>query len=559
MKQHKNRYLVMGALGAALAVLLAVSLACAAEETATPAAPATPVPPVAPTAAPAPTIAPAPTAVVKAGPQRGGVLRFGTRPLAELGTLDGHYRKNYGEYWIDYSLYDNLVVLDADGNIQPELAKSWETSADGKTVTFKLEAGIKFQDGTDFNAEAVKWNMDRLMDPEVQSTARLSFLALESVEVVDDSTVRFHLSKPWRPLLAALTLQGGWMSSPTAVMKYDSYADRQGDYGKNPTGTGPFKLREWKPGDIVVIDRNPNYWKEGRPYLDGIVYIGAASEVRMTLVRTGEAHLMEPSPFAMRDLRLVENNPEIKIIGQPSGRHHWVELDTNWGPLQNKKVRQAIGFALDREAAVDVIFDGRGRPAYGPEGSGWWAYDPEEFKQIMHYDPQRSKALLAEAGYPDGLTLPMWCRSDGEAEKAFCEFWQSMMASVGITIDMTMVPYADVKVARNEGVVHMESLWYTPRGDPHARFGAQYHSTGVANYARFKNAEMDRLIEEAATIFDLAKAADLYAKAQRLAMEESPRIYTAHPDAYVVARKNVQDFVYAADLIIRLRDLWLSQ
>ncbi len=550
MKMLKSTHWRLGILGGVLAIALAVSLACAGEDAPTPAPQ--------PTARPAPTAAPTVPMAMDA-PQVGGVLRFAARPLAEMESLDAVYRKAFGEYHTDYLLYDNLVALDATGNIQPGLAKSWQISADGKTVTFNLEQGVRFQDGTLFTAQAVKWNMERLLDPEVQSTGRGDFLTLTSVDVVDDYTVRFNLSEPWRPLLASLTLQGGWMSSPTAVESYNSYSDRTGDYAKNPTGTGPFKLARWEPGQRIVMERNPSYWKQGLPYLDGVDFIGAANEVKMAMLRTNEADLMELSPWAMRELKKVEGNLDVKVVALASGRHHYVEIDTNWEVLQNVKVRQAIGFAVDRITAVDVVFDGRGTPAYGPENIGWWAYDPDEMKQVMDYNPQKARQLLSEAGFPNGLTLPMWCRSDGEAEKSFCEIWQAMMADVGITLDMTLVPYADVKIGRAEGRVHMESFWFTPRGDVHGRFGAQYHSKGWANFLKSNTPGMDALIEEAATVFDVPKAAALYRTLQKIAVEDASRIFIAHPDAAVVTTARVQNFEYASDMILRMQELWLEQ
>ena len=563
MEPFRNVRWKFGMLSGMVAAVLAVSLACAGDEA--------PAPQPQPTARPAPTVAPAPTAtprpaptatptqVVSTGPQTGGVLRFAARPLSELRSFDPVFRAQFGEYHVDYLLYDNLVVLDPGGNIQPELARGWNISDDGRSVTFNLEQGVQFQDGTAFNAEAVKWNMERTIDPEVQSTGRNDFLTLTSVDVVDDSTVRFNLTEPWRPLLASLTLQGGWMASPTAVQTYNGYSDRLSDFGKNPTGTGPFTLRVWDPGQRVVVDRDPGYWKEGLPYLDGVDFIGAPNEVKMAMIRTNEADLMELSPWAMRELRKIEGNPNVKAFVLPSGRHHYVEFDTNWGALQDKNVRQAMGFAIDRETAVDVIFDGRGTPAYGPENTGWWAYDPDEMQQVMKYDTQKARQLLSQAGYADGLTLPMWCRADGEAERAFCEFWQAMMRDVGITVDMTLRPYADIIVARNEGLVRMESFWFTPRGDVHGRFGIQFHSTGWGNFYGYNNPEVDRLIEEAATVFDIPRARQMYRDLQKMVIEDASRVFTAHPDAAVVTTARVQNFQYAADMILRMQDLWLSQ
>ncbi len=564
MKLGRPHSLYLTILVAALGLLAIAAMACSSSATPTAAPKPTAAP--APTAATAATATPRPAATAtatavsaSAGPKYGGVFRFATRPLAEILTLDSHYRAAFGEYFVDFVLYDNLVDLAPDGKILPKLARSWDFSADGKTVTFKLQPNVKFQDGTPLNAQAVKWNLDRVIDPKVGAFDRASLLTLQSVETPDDSTVVLRLTQPWRPLLVTLTLQSGWMSSPTAVQKYNSYADRIGDYGKHPTGTGPFKLKEWKAGDRITVEKNPSYWISGKPYLDGMDFIGVVSEVQMAMVRTGEADIMEPSPWAMRDLRNVQNNPLVKIIGAPSGREHYVELDTNWGALKDVRVRQAIGYAIDRDTAVKVVFDGKARPILAPEPSGWWAYDENAIKPLMGYNVTKAKQLLADAGYANGITLPMWCRSDGESERTFCEIWQSMMSAAGITVDMTLRPFADITNARNKGEVHMESLWFTPRGDPHNRFGLMYITKGGFNYDFYSNPAMDKLIGDAAIEFDTAKANAIYQQAYVLAVKDSPRVFIAAMDAYVVTSAKVRNFAYAADLIIRLQDVWLDQ
>ncbi len=213
----RSRHLGLGILIAALASLLIISLACSSDEP-------TPVP----------------------QGKSGGVIRF---PLTiSIDAPDPAFSVLTGTRVVMPAIYSFLVKQNPDGTVAPDLAESWEISSDGKVITFNLRQGAKFQDGTDFNAQAVKWNYDRYLDPDLGSPRKKELSPpLESVEVVNNATVRFNLSKPFRPLLAALTLQAGMIASPTAVQKYNSYDDRLGEYGRRPIGAGPFRLDEWIP------------------------------------------------------------------------------------------------------------------------------------------------------------------------------------------------------------------------------------------------------------------------------------------------------------------------
>ena len=185
-------------------------------------------------------------------------------------------------------VFNSLVKQTPTEPVSPDLAESWSISDDGRVITYRLQEGVKFQDGTDFNAQAVKWNYDRFRDDEVQSVRKNQLPPLERVEVVDDNTLRMYLEVAFRPFLANLTLRPGQMASPTAVDAANSYADRNGDFGKRPVGTGPFILDEWVPDQRFVLSRNPNYWEEGLPYLDGIrVPIIGDKQIQFAMLRTG--------------------------------------------------------------------------------------------------------------------------------------------------------------------------------------------------------------------------------------------------------------------------------
>ncbi len=216
----------------------------------------------------------------QAQPQVGGTLRHARNIDAK--TLDPHFSVQWSERYVLYTIYNTLVGLDKGFNIVPELAESWTVSDEGKTITFKLRRGVKFHDGTDFNADAVKWNIDRILSADARTPLRsLIGPYIDAVVVVDPFTVRFNLKAPFRPLLATLAERPGFMASPAAVRRYGQ------DFGRNPVGTGPFRFVEWIPDQRIVVQRNDRYWEPGKPYLNRIEFVHVPEkQVQLTALRT---------------------------------------------------------------------------------------------------------------------------------------------------------------------------------------------------------------------------------------------------------------------------------
>jgi len=467
--------------------------------------------------------------------------------------MDPNFSNEFIGRFAYYAIYNNLVKYAPDFSLTPELAKSWDVSPDGKAITFHLEEGVKFQDGTDFGAEAVKWNFEYLTDPKTESKLR-STLAndVTSVEVVDKNTVIYHLNNPFRPLLSFLGERSGFMLSPAAVQKWGG--GRDGDYAKNPSGTGAFKLSAWVPELKFVLERNDNYWEGGKPYLDRISFLPASdNSVRLAMIRTGEADIMDG--VRSQDRPILERNPDVKVVEHEGGRYRGLRLSVDTEPWSNMALRHAIGFAIDRQALVDSYYAGAGRPAFSPEGAGW-AYNPDI--KILYYDPQKAREKLIEAGYPNGITFNYWCSSTASSIQ-LCETIQAMLAEVDINVDIVLVPASDYfrkQVARE---THFNNTSFAPRADPHGRLHRVYYSTGASNVTGYNNPELDRLLDEAATIYDVAKAKELYDQIQRIIVEDATKVYTIHANEYAALSSKVQNFAWIPDLILRFRDLWLEQ
>ncbi|HYM92269.1 MAG TPA: ABC transporter substrate-binding protein, partial [bacterium] len=311
-------------------------------------------------------------------PQRGGTLRVGWIPNAH--TLDPHYSVDFAERHVMYAVYNTLVAVSPTFEIMPELARSWKIGPDGKAITFELQPNVKFHDGTPCDAAAVKWNMDFIVDAQNTSPQRRQlepFLA--GVDVAGPTTVIFRLKKPYPGLLAAMAERPGFIVSPSAWQKSGR------DLGRHPVGTGMFEFVEWMSDDHVMLKRFDGYWDRGMPYLDRINYrVIPDPTVRGTMVRTGEIDTSsEPDP---KDVPVLERTAGVKVVTQNPSGHWWA---TQWRvdrpPFNNKALRQAIAYGVDREEFVKVMLGGRGKVAAGPTPSNVWWYNASA--KGYTYDP----------------------------------------------------------------------------------------------------------------------------------------------------------------------------
>jgi peptide/nickel transport system substrate-binding protein len=482
-------------------------------------------------------------------PQTGGTLRYARNIDAK--TLDPHFSVQWSERYVLYAVFNTLVGLDKDFKVVPELAESWSTSEDGKAISFKLRSGVRFHDGTSFDAAAVKWNLDRILNAENRSPLRsLIGPYIASIAVVDPQAVRIDLTAPFRPLLAALAERSGFMVSPTAVQKLGR------DFGRNPIGTGPFRFVEWVPDRRVVLQRFDGYWDKGKPYLDRIEYLHAPEkQVQLTMLRTGEADVAdEISPTL---LPLVRQTADVNVVEYKSSRFVAWRWRLDRPPFNNPVLRRALAHAVDREEIKRAIFGNTGRIATHPEGGGWW-YSPELDRLGYLYDPQKARALLTEAGYPNGFSYSM-AIPDEEFSKELAQVIQSQLRKIGVEVRLELTNPADHSALVTEGKINWSLASWAPRADVHGRLSILFHSKGFANTTGYQNTKVDELIDKAATIYDTKEAKQLYIEVERAVMTDVPYVYFVWPSEFAALRSNVRNFVWIPDLILRLRDLRMTK
>src|SRR4029453_6982360 len=327
-----------------------------------------------------------------AEPKSGGTLRVAWE--ADATGLDPGFSRGIQAYYLKGNIFNPLVTVDADLNFVPELAESWEAQENGKVYVFHLRQGVKFHDGTDFNAEAVRWNIRWTTDPESQSVMDAFLDTIEKVEVIDAQTVKIILKYPTFTLLPALAQyrEGLLIKSPTAYEKVGKQEAQQ-----HPVGTGPFKLAKWEQNNLIVLEKNTKYWKPGLPHLDRIEFkIMKDGVTRATALRAGEGDYVSWLPREHVDR--VAKESKIQVWTGKGSSTAFSAFNVSHKPFDDQRVRIALaGYGIDRRAIAKAALLGHGGPQWGflPPGAKGF----KDLSEMYLYDPEKAKGLLKEAGF----------------------------------------------------------------------------------------------------------------------------------------------------------------
>lgn len=485
------------------------------------------------------------TSVAADEPRHGGVLSVGFP--SDTKTLDPTYSVQFTERQVLYVIYNTLVSYGTDFSIHPELAESWKIEGDGKRIVFKLRSGVKFQDGTDFDAEAVKWNIDHRLDKAVASPQRQQLdPIIQSVEVIDPLTVTFNLKERSPGLLSLLGERPGFMISPTAAKKLGK------DLGNHPVGTGPFIFKEWVKGDHITVERNPNYWEKGKPYLDRIVFRDiAGSIVGVQRLATGELdYVGELSP---QDILQFQNRPEIKLYPISVGRWYSLQWHMYEPPFNNPKLREAIAYGIDRKRINDIVMAGKGFLYDGPTPEGLWWFDANA--KTYPYDPAKAKALLAEAGYPNGFEFTLSTPQIGILQQ-INQLIQEQLAAIGVKLKLEPVAQSEWYARLVKRATNMSPNRWTQRPDPDGLLYILFDSKGYANTTGYKNDRVDKLLDQGRDTYDQAIRKKIYDEIQEILVKDIPMFSLFYSVEYGALRDSVQGFAWIPDQIPRFRELW---
>ncbi|OWU85157.1 peptide ABC transporter substrate-binding protein [Oceanicola sp. 22II-s10i] len=488
-----------------------------------------------------------------------GVLIVGQ--IAEPKALDPAAVTAVNDFRILMNVYDGLVRYKSGTlEVEPALAESWEISEDGSVYTFKLREGVTFHDGSDFNAEAVKFNFDRMLneDHPFHDTGPFPlaffFSAVESTEVVDDYTVKFTLNGPYAPFLSNLAYPTGLIVSPAAVEQHGA------DFGRNPSGTGPFKFAEWRSNEAVVVEKNADYW-DGAPSLEAVVFrpITDANTRTAEMLAGGIDVMVEVPPVALSEFQ----GDTFEVLEQ-AGPHVWfLILNAKEGPFADKKVRQAANYAINKSALVDNVLEGTADVAAGPTPPAFaWAYN--ESLEPYPYDPDKAKALLAEAG-AEGAELTFYVTEGGSGMLdpiAMGTAIQADLEAVGFDVKIETYEWNTFLGQVNpglEGKADMaEMAWMTNDPDtlPYLALRTDaWPDKGGFNSGYYSNPEVDTLLEEARVATDQDKRAELYKQMQTIVQDDAPWVFVANWKQNAVMSDRVEGFTLEPSFFLLLDDV----
>lgn len=485
-------------------------------------------------------------------PAKGGDLTYALATSPD--TLDPHRSSLAVSVRAFRTIYDSLVVQDENNEIQPWLATEWEVSEDGNSYTFKLREDVKFHDGTPFNAEAVKYSFDRILNPETQALNSVALLApYESAEVIDEFTVKLNLGTPSASFLSNLSQAMLGIVSPTA-------AEKDGEqFGKNPVGTGPFKFVSWTENAEIVVEKNEEYnWapsyveNQGAPYLDKLTFkIIPEEATRIGSVQSGQVLAAETVP--PQNIVALENDPENHLLkANTLGLPYTLFFNQREEPWNDVNVRRAVFQAVDVDAIVETLYMGTYDRAWSPLSPGILGYD-KSLENSWETDIAAANKLLDEAGYKIGedgirekdgekLTLNYVDASPNrEKRNDIAVIVQQQLKEVGIAVEVNITPdYRTVIYENSEYDLYGNSM---VNSDPNALRGI-YHtpeaSRVLASLVGGYDERLDKLLEQGTVESDPAKREEIYKEAQHIIIDQA-MIIPIYVFPYTVAASNKVD------------------
>lgn len=504
--------------------------------------------------------------------EQGGTIVITTTP--EPSTITNALSSAPTTAEVATKIFDGLLEYDLDLSPKPSLAESWDVSEDGKTITFKLRPGVKWHDGEPFTSADVQFSlMDVVKLYHPRGKGNLG--PVNSIDTPDDLTVVMHLDHPYVPLMRGLSS----LESPIIPKHiYEGTDFRNNDAVNKPIGTGPYKFVEWEKGSYIRLERNPDYWREGKPYLDGLIFrFIADSATRAAGLESGEIDVATFGTINPVEMRRLEKEDGISIAYggyEAISPVMLLELNTAQPPFNDKKVRQAVAYALNRQQIINTVWYGFGKPAVGPissfvKGSGAWT-DEGVLDFTVPDRLEIAGKLLDEAGYPmkDGkrMTIIHDVAAFGEDWRRMGEVIKQQLVKVGIEVELRNRDYPTfVRAVHNEYDFQMTSSWYIGMADP--TLGVQRNTWSkminkdvpYGNASQYSNPEVDALWEGAQTQADPEKRNEDFHNLQRILVEDSPLIWIMDMDLVAVQRDRVKDLI-TSPFGIRggLYDMWVE-
>lgn len=486
--------------------------------------------------------APAPPA---GEPQYGGTLTVALH--GEIDKLDPHQSVTIVGFQVQQNIVESLVRAKPtlDG-VEPQLATDWSVSEDGRTYTFRLRRGVKFHNGKDFKAEDVVYSFQRIMDPNFPAADRSDFVMVDRIEAPDDYTVVFHLQYPFAAFLTNLE------------SLYILPKDAGVDFNQKLIGTGPFRFVEWISGDRIVLERFQDYWDKGKPYVDRVVFRPIPEDAtKLVELRTGGVDLIGNVPY--KDVASLERDPQFKVYRQLGVVRDHLGFNVTKPPFDNKYVRQAMCWLIDREAIAEAIMYGYAKPAQVAIPETHWAFNPA-VKDAYGFDPERARQLLAQGGYPNGFKASIKVSPTYPEQIKMAELIAEAARRIGVELQIIQLEWSTwIDQVVSKGDYEAEIVLISGGIDPDDFFYQWHHSGEVFNIWRFSTPELDRLLEEARQAQDQGQRTRLYHRIQEYLIDEAPLCHIIYRESVMASRAAVEGFVMTGREDMRLQYVWLRR
>lgn len=495
-------------------------------------------------------------------PVSGGTLHVSLQ--ADPTTLDPTQAGLTAIWKVIEHIYDTLVRVDPTLAPVPGLAESWDISADATVYTFHLRQGIVFHDGTPLTADDVVFSYTRVLDPATAAVNAANFLSvkgaadfnsgavttLEGIKVLDPQTVEITLEEPDASFLTILSTAGSIIVSKAFVEA------NNGDFSQVANGTGPFIFKEYIPTTSVSLEKNPNYWEPGLPYLDAIEAVIASDDTSRTgsLVQ-GSSDFIEYAP--LRDVDTLSSTDGLKIAGDELTNIRYLGINLARAPFDNLQVRQAIAAAIDRAPIIESAVFGHGVGVDTVFAPSYWAgYDHE----VPAQDIEKAKSLLAEAGYADGFSTTLITYQPYSFMTNSAIIVQEQLKQIGIEIDYTALEPATISqrlVDRDfDLVVGGTNSWI----DPHPVLLSNFGTGQDGNTTSYSNPQVDELIAQGKVETDLAKRAEIYKQLQEIILADLPWVPLFVANQYEAMKTSVNGYVhYPTGSNASFRETWLAE
>jgi peptide/nickel transport system substrate-binding protein len=434
-----------------------------------------------------------------------------------------------------WQLYDSLVFLNNDNEVEPALAESWEISEDGTEYTFHLRQDVTFHNGEPFNADSVVFSWERVVNGDYEWGDQ--WREADSVEKIDDYTVK--VTTPEVNALFLSVVFDAWAMIPP---KYFEEVGVDG-FNEHPIGTGPYKFVEWVKGDHITMEANPDYWR-GAPKIQTLIFRPIPeSATRVAAIQTGEVDIV--TRLTSEEAQSLLGVEDVKVIKYPQTRIWYVafnNLTTGVDqPTEDARVRQAMNYAVDVDAIIDALFEGFAKPATGYVATGELGYGAVE---PFGYDPEKAKELLAEAGYPDGFSMDMACPAGAYTHfEEVCEAIVGYLGEVGIDVSLEIMEsghYWDLEANKELPPLFGDS-WSALGGEAYRRLTGALMGWD-APYSSWEDEEIIRLLNEIKSTIDRDKRKALYEELQVYMQEDPPFIYLYEPIAFEAINTRVQRY-----------------